>query len=105
VEVSENYGLVELISKSNNYKVESKDISEFLNLEKEWLSLQKNADCSFFQSWGWIGAWLNTVVSDLSPSIIKVSYDNKLVGLAVFIDKPMLRHKVISSHALASIFI
>ncbi len=92
--------MVELSSKSNKYQVESVGITVFLSLEKDWLALQKKSDCSFFQSWSWIGAWLNTVVADLSPSIIKVSYDNKLVGLAVFIDRNICRHKIFSSQAL-----
>ncbi len=91
--------MVELSSKSNKYHVESVKTSGFLSLEKDWLALQKKADCSFFQSWSWIGAWLKTVVVDLSPTIIKVSYGDKLVGLAVFIDKNICRHKIISSHA------
>ena len=48
-------------------------VSEPGRLGPLWLDLQERAECSFFQSWGWIGCWLRRLPSDCAPRALIVS--------------------------------
>ena len=58
------------------------------------------ADCSYFQSWGWIGAWLMHVARDLQPVVIRVYTGTRLVGAGVFVSGSIKRHGFIDSRAM-----
>lgn len=83
-----------------DYHVESELISNLNELKKSWISLQNNADCSFFQSWGWIGNWLEQVAMPLSPRLVCVYRGRQMVGLGIFITTTQQRHKVLYSRIM-----
>jgi CelD/BcsL family acetyltransferase involved in cellulose biosynthesis len=82
------------------YSIESVQSIDIEALEKDWLALQEQADCSFFQSWSWIGSWLARIADELSPRLVIVRTEGELVGLAVFISTEVTRHHVISSRSM-----
>lgn len=69
-------------------------------LESDWLDLQQRSDCSFFMSWGWIGAWLDAVSIDLKPAVIKVWREDELVGMGLFVPGHIQRRMLIRSRAM-----
>ena len=69
-------------------------------LESDWLALQKRSDCSFFLSWGWVSAWLDTVSVDLKPAVIRVWQEADLVGTGLFVPGDIQRHIFIRSRAM-----
>ena len=54
-------------------------------IEEDWLGLQESADCSYFQSWGWISTWLVEVAGDLDPDVVRVLDNGYLTGIGIFI--------------------
>jgi len=83
-----------------DYRVESCDVSDPAALKQEWTDLQGRADCSYFQSWGWIGAWLTHVVRDMQPVVIRVYTGTRLVAAGVFVSGAIKRHRFIVSRAM-----
>lgn len=53
--------------------------------------LQEVSECSYFQSWGWIGTWLREVINDLEPELVRVWDRNELIALGVFVKSMVLR--------------
>ena len=70
------------------------------DIEQEWRTLQERTDCSYFQSWGWIGVWLKQIAADFRPLIVKVWYRGSLVGLGIFVRGNIRRRLFITSNAL-----
>jgi CelD/BcsL family acetyltransferase involved in cellulose biosynthesis len=83
-----------------DYRIESCDVYDPAILEQEWTELQGRSDCSYFQSWGWIGTWLVHVAGDLQPVVIKVYTDTRLVGAGIFVSGTIKRHGFIVSSAM-----
>ncbi len=66
-----------------SYFLDLSVISDLDGLRQDWQQLEQESDCSYFQSWGWIGTWLQEVVNDLRCEVIRV-YDKKtLVAVGV----------------------
>lgn len=84
----------------SGYRVSSSRIDNPNDLEQDWLALQARADCSYFQSWGWVGTWLKQVASDLQPCAVRVWFGDKLVGLGIFVHRDLRRRFVFTSSAL-----
>ncbi len=84
----------------SDYYVESEAITNLDVLKKNWLALQGHADCSFFQSWGWIGNWLEQIAKPLSPRLICVYWHQRVVGLGIFVPTVLRRHLVLYSHSM-----
>lgn len=82
------------------YYVESAKLTDSKALQKAWLDLQQRADCSYFQSWGWIGTWLDQIVVDLQPVVVKVWLNGKVVGLGVFVSRDINRRGIFHSRAM-----
>ena len=82
------------------YRAESCSIKRPDDVKQEWLDLQERSDCSYFQSWGWIGTWLEQIAIDLQPVAVKVWADDTLVGIGLFVSKNIKRHIVIGSRAM-----
>lgn len=64
-----------------------------------WLDLERRSDCSFFQSWAWIGCWLSQLPEGLNPNALIVSHGSNVVGLGVLVANRQRRHGLISSNA------
>ncbi|MDH5611251.1 MAG: GNAT family N-acetyltransferase [Gammaproteobacteria bacterium] len=83
-----------------DYRAESCTIKNISDLKQEWINLQERADCSYFQSWGWVGTWLEHVVDDFEPTLIKIWHNDLLVGMGVFVTKQVTRRGVIHSNTM-----
>ena len=84
----------------SNYRVTSHLVKHPDEIASEWLDLQGRSNCSYFQSWGWIGTWLEQVALDLQPIVVRVWIENCLIGLGVFVSSHIRRHLIIRSNAL-----
>lgn len=60
------------------------------SLEIEWRDLEMRADASFFQSWLWIGCWLEQ--TGLRPLVLKASVGSQIVGLGLLHSARCWRH-------------
>ena len=82
------------------YRTESCVIVHPDEIEQQWLDLQGRADCSYFQSWGWIGTWLVQIAAGLRPLVVRVWFEDTLVGLGIFVPGRATRHLLVRSDAL-----
>ena len=78
----------------SGYRVSSSIVENPQDLEQEWCGLQARADCSYFQSWGWIGVWLEQIAVELQPRVVRVLFDGSLVGLGIFVHRDIKRRLV-----------
>jgi CelD/BcsL family acetyltransferase involved in cellulose biosynthesis len=76
------------------------EFGEFGEIGPEWLDLQARSDASWFQSWGWVNTWLEQVVPDLRPMVVRVHAGERLVGLGLFVPRDIKRHVLVRSRAL-----
>jgi len=81
-------------------RVESSTIHHSGEIESDWCELQERSDCSFFQSWSWIGTWVDQIASDQKLLVVKVWSSDVLVGLGLFVEKNIRRRLFIHSNAL-----
>ncbi len=84
----------------SEYHIESCIIEQLDELRSQWLDLQKRSNCSYFQSWGWAGTWLEQIAVKFQPRIIKVWLDGSLIGIGIFVSKDIRRHYIIYSRAM-----
>jgi CelD/BcsL family acetyltransferase involved in cellulose biosynthesis len=84
----------------SGYRISSSIVENPQDLEQEWCALQARADCSYFQSWGWIGVWLEQIAAEFDPLIVRVWYGSSLVGLGIFVHRIIRRRLFINSNAL-----
>ncbi|MGB7934048.1 MAG: GNAT family N-acetyltransferase [Gammaproteobacteria bacterium] len=84
----------------SNYRVTSHLVKHPDEIASEWLDLQGRSNCSYFQSWGWIGTWLEQVALDLQPVVVRVWLESSLIGLGVFVSSHIRRHRIIRSNAM-----
>lgn len=82
------------------YRVESCAVEHPEDIKHEWIDLQKRADCSYFQSWGWVGVWLKQIASELDPVLVKVWFGDVLVGMGLFVSRQVIRHRIFHSNAM-----
>lgn len=83
-----------------NYRTESCAIEHPQEIKQAWCQLQEDADCSYYQSWGWIGIWLEKIALKMKPVAIKVWAGDDLIGLSVFVGGGIKRHCIIHSRAM-----
>ena len=76
------------------------EVAEPEALKALWLQLQGRSECSFFQSWSWIEAWLRSSSSHAPPFLLECRYQDKVVGLGVLGHNRLTRHNVFSAQAL-----
>ena len=81
-------------------RAESRVLSHPSELEAEWLDLQDRADCSYFQSWGWIETWLEQVASDLHPLVVRIRFDDRLIGMGLLLKRDVRRRRIFNSNSL-----
>ncbi len=70
------------------------------DIKQAWHELQKHADYSYFQSWGWIGVWLQQIAIDLQPLVVKVWFNEQLVGMGLFVSKDIKRRFIFRSRGM-----
>lgn len=64
-------------------------------LEEEWRGLEKAAEPSFFQSWTWIGTWLESLQSP--PLLLRLRDAAGLAGLGLIVPRRVRRHGLVVS--------
>lgn len=84
----------------SDYHAESCSIERLEDIKQEWVDLQERADCSYFQSWGWIGTWLEQIAIDLHPVVVKVWLNGRLVGIGLFVARDIKRRIIFHSRAM-----
>lgn len=82
------------------YSVSSCLVGDLDELGHEWRELQQSSDCSYFQSWSWIGVWLQCVVGELQPLVVRVWCGDALVGMGIFLQRNIRRRGIVRSNAL-----
>ena len=65
-----------------------------------WLDLERRSDCSFFQSWAWIGCWLRHLPADLVPNLVTVSVGRIVVGLGVLVARRRQSHTLLNARTV-----
>jgi len=83
-----------------DYIVTSQVVESPDELEPEWLELQHRSDCSYFQSWGWIGTWLKQIALELKPVVIRVWHGESHVGTGLFVSRDIKRRIFVQSTAM-----
>jgi len=71
------------------YRCELLAIPTFADLSEQWLSVENEADNSFFLSWTWMHAWLEAIKPD--AKLLRVYAQEELVGIAFFVVKATRR--------------
>lgn len=84
----------------SDYRVSSSVVDNPDEIAQEWCALQERTDCSYFQSWGWIGVWLKRIAADFKPQVIRVRFRGSLVGLGIFVHRDIRRRLLIISNAM-----
>lgn len=84
----------------SGYQIESCEINNSNEIANDWQELQQRSVYSYFQSWSWIETWLDLVVVDLHPIVLRVWLDEKLVGIGVFVYRDIKRRKIFRSKAM-----
>lgn len=69
-------------------------------LERDWCDLQQQSDHSFFQSWTWIGCWLQMLPASIRPLLLCARRGGSIVGLGVFVPRRTIRHGFVVSSGL-----
>ena len=69
-------------------------------LASDWQKLETYADCSFFQSWAWVGTWLATLPADYEPLCLSARLGDETVGLALVTPRNIRRNVFVDSHQL-----
>lgn len=84
----------------SDYHVESCVIVNPDEIMNEWIGLQQRANCSYFQSWSWIGTWLDQIAIELKPVVVRVRRNGDLFGMGVFVSRDITRRILFKSRAL-----
>lgn len=85
---------------SDEIRVSLDPLTDPVALKRDWLGLQPRSDHSFFQSWTWIGCWLQMLPSSIRPLVLRATCGGTVVGLGVFIQHRTIRHGFVASTAL-----
>lgn len=80
--------------------VRLEEISARDDLAGMWRDLEPRCDASFFQSWGWIGPWLQSLPVSVRLRCIIAETNGELTGLAILAPARVTRHKLLTSNAL-----
>jgi CelD/BcsL family acetyltransferase involved in cellulose biosynthesis len=74
--------------------------SDLPHIERRWLALEARSDCSFFQSWGWVGTWLSQLPPHSPAQLLEVRRGDETVALGLLGEHAATRHGVIRSRQL-----
>ncbi|HSE76908.1 MAG TPA: GNAT family N-acetyltransferase [Alphaproteobacteria bacterium] len=69
-------------------------------LEAKWRALEIAAEPSFFQTWNWIGPWLDSARFPVPPRLIEATREGVCVGLGILSSRRMVRRYAVVSHGL-----
>ena len=77
-----------------SYQVSCEEISGLSELGEAWQELELRSDASFFQSWCWIGTWLETLPPRFKPRVLRVTRAGQLAGLGILLFHAGSRHRI-----------
>jgi CelD/BcsL family acetyltransferase involved in cellulose biosynthesis len=66
----------------------------------EWQALEARVDCSFFQSWGWVGTWLEALPESVRPEMLRITLGGETRGFGLLMHAARRRHGLIRSRTL-----
>jgi len=92
-----------VISEEKNFseiRVESSTVISVDQVESDWCNLQELSDCSYFQSWSWIGVWLEKLTVVDKPLVVRSWIGDRLVGLGLFTKKDIRRRCIVRSRTM-----
>jgi len=69
-------------------------------LARTWRALEDRAAASFFQSWSWIGCWLEALPAEARPDLLTARADGETVGLALLGRRNGRRHGILPVQGL-----
>jgi CelD/BcsL family acetyltransferase involved in cellulose biosynthesis len=69
-------------------------------LGDKWRELERRSSCSFFQSWTWVGTLLSCLPSSVELYLLDVVDGDRVIGLAVFGARTLVRRRFVRSRAL-----
>ncbi len=67
-------------------------------LSSLWLELEQRSEASFFQSWGWIGAWYRALPDAVERSVFQIHDGGRLVAMGILAAPPSSGARVQSLH-------
>lgn len=70
------------------------------SLGQLWVELESRSSSSFFNSWTWIGPWLEHLPGTVERTLLRAACSDRIVGLAVICTKTVRRARVIPSRTL-----
>lgn len=79
-----------------------KPIAALSGLEAQWRALEEQSACSFFQSWSWIGAWLQLIGVREGLRIYQCYKDDNLIALGI-VSQDMIRRRHLFRSQVVSI--
>lgn len=85
---------------NDTYRVSFINVPSEETLKLAWQDLESRSEYSFFQSWNWIGAWLETLPTNIKPQLLQIFHNKRVVALGLFVDTHLFRHKIVHSHSL-----
>jgi CelD/BcsL family acetyltransferase involved in cellulose biosynthesis len=65
-----------------------------------WCELERRAEASFFQSWHWIGTWLDCLHPAVGAGFLRVEREGAVVGLGILVPRTVYRHRLLRSRGL-----
>jgi len=86
-----------MTSTNKTYCVDINDAPDLDELKANWINLEiKNNDLSFFHSWQWLEAWLDTYHPDIL--LVSAKHEGETVALGLFGRSQETRHHIITSN-------
>ena len=85
---------------NGNITASVRPITSLLDTEKYWRSTELLANGSFFQSWNWVGAWLELLPVESRPKLFVLENKSRTIGVGIVIQKKISRRKIINSNCL-----
>lgn len=64
-------------------------------LQHDWRELEQRSQGSFFTSWTWIGAWLESLPHDIQPVLLRASRQGRVMGMGILVSAMQRKAKLI----------
>jgi len=90
----------EALARGPDIVAEVRQAGDLAALGRDWRALEARSEASFFQSWSWIGTWLECLPADRRPDILALRRLGEIVGLAALGRRTERRHGVLAAHGL-----
>jgi len=85
---------------NNNMTASVRPLASIQDTGNKWRSIESHATSSFFQSWKWIGTWLEALPPDTGPALLTLEVESRVVGIGVLVQRKISRKKRFSTNCL-----